>query len=76
MKKSYYFSNKIINSYKEHGGTPHLDYRFTSNRHTVFGQVYEGMEVVNDIAKVPTDENDKPIDEVKIIDISVKEIEE
>ena len=33
---------------------------------TVFGQVYEGIEVVDKIAEVKTDGNDKPLEEVKL----------
>ncbi len=32
-------------------------------QHTVFGQVIEGMEVVDAIAAVATDENDRPLEE-------------
>ena len=32
--------------------------------YTVFGQVYEGMDVVNTIAKVKTDSSDKPVEDV------------
>ncbi|GEB31707.1 peptidylprolyl isomerase [Brevibacillus parabrevis] len=42
--------------YKEIGGRAYLD-----NRHTVFGQVFEGMEVVDKIAAQKTDENAKPL---------------
>ena len=40
-------------------------------RHTVFGQVFEGMDVVDKIAKVDTDENDKPIESVVIESMEV-----
>ena len=44
-----------------------VDNNFLDGRHPVFGRVVEGMEVVDKIAKVQTDGNDRPVDEVKII---------
>ena len=55
-----------VAAYKEVGGTPWLDYH-----HTVFGQVYDGMDIVNKIASVAVDGRDKPLDDVKIIEIEV-----
>lgn len=53
---------KAIDVYKQYGGTPHLDYK-----HTVFGQVLEeDMAIVDKIAAVETDDNDKPTTDVKI----------
>ena len=52
---------EVIDAYKEAGGLPYLD-----NRYTVFGQVYEGMDVVDAIAAVDTDENDRPTEDVLI----------
>lgn len=42
--------------------TPWLD-----GHHTVFGKVLEGMDLVYRIGSLPTDSNDKPLDEVKIV---------
>ncbi len=51
---SQFFINLVNNNY--------LD-----DKHPVFGKVVEGMNVVDKIAKVQTDSNDKPVNEVKIL---------
>ncbi len=59
--------------YAEHGGNMHLDGAWRqSGGHTVFGQVYAGMEVVDAIAAVETDSNDKPATAVTIQSIEIK----
>ena len=50
-----------VEDYKALGGTPWLDYK-----HTVFGQVFDGMETVEKIAELETDGADKPLNEVWI----------
>ena len=56
-------------AYAELGGTPWLDFR-----HTVFGQVFEGMDVVDAIASVKVGMNDKPVEDVKIENIEIIEM--
>lgn len=61
-------NQEIKDLYEKVGGNPTLDgYYSTSGKgHTVFGQVFEGMEVINDIANQQTNSEDKPLEQIKI----------
>ena len=63
------FPAEAQESYKQLGGTPWLDFR-----HTVFGQVYSGMETVDRIAAVETGAMDKPVEDVSIVKIEVRQL--
>lgn len=62
------YPTEIIDAYKAQGGTPWLD-----QRHTVFGHVIEGLDIVENIAEVKTGAQDRPEEEVKIQTIEVAE---
>lgn len=61
-----YFPEPVIDEYIKNGGYPSLDLQYT-----VFGQVYEGMDVVDKIAAVKTNESDKPEQDVVIKSVEV-----
>lgn len=59
-------ADEVRETYHTLGGTPHLD-----GIYTVFGEVVTGLEVVDAIQNVATDENDRPIEDVVVTSIKV-----
>ena len=57
---------EMIEVYKTVGGTPHLD-----GQYTVFGEVTEGMDVVEEIQQAKTDKNDRPLEDIRILRATV-----
>ena len=66
--ESYMIPDSHRTIYKESGGIPHLDQNYT-----IFGEVVQGMDVVDSIAKVETDNQDRPVAPVRIL--GMREIE-
>ena len=57
---------EMIETYKTVGGTPHLD-----GQYTVFGEVTQGLDVVERIMQVETDKNDRPLNDVRILKLRI-----
>lgn len=55
------FTPEQVKAYTTVGGTPHLD-----NQYTVFGEVVEGLDIVDAIQKVKTNKGDRPEDDIKM----------
>ena len=66
---SQLYPEEVMNYYREQGGSAHLEYVF-GNGYSIFGQVFEGMEVVDAIAAAETDESDKPVQDITIESIT------
>lgn len=66
-------SDQVEKLYEENGGNPTLDgyYSTAGKGHTVFAQVFEGMDNVFALSKVETDSNDKPLEDVVIQSVKI-----
>jgi cyclophilin family peptidyl-prolyl cis-trans isomerase len=60
------FTDEQRDAYATTGGVPHLDAQYT-----VFGEVIEGLEIIDLIAAVEKGANDRPVADVKIIKMTV-----
>lgn len=60
--KGYRFPQAHRDAYTKIGGAPHLDQQYT-----IFGEVVEGLAVVDSIASRKTAGNDRPVDDIRII---------
>ena len=65
-EEPFRFTPEQVQAYTTVGGTPHLD-----GEYTVFGEVLEGMDVVDKIQQVKTDRNDRPEKDVVIQKVTV-----
>ncbi len=59
--KPYTFTDEQIKAYTTVGGTPHLD-----DNYTVFGEVTEGLNIIDEIAKQPVDKNGRPLKDIRM----------
>lgn len=66
LLEQYDWPTEIVEMYKKYGG-----YMSLYQGYTIFGQVIDGMDVVDEIAKTTTDGNDKPLEAVVIESIEV-----
>lgn len=67
-KTKFSYTDEQIEVYTTVGGAPFLD-----GQYTVFGEVVEGFDVIDKIAVVKTNDYDRPIDDIKIKEVSIEE---
>jgi len=61
QEAEYKFSDYQVETYTTIGGTPHLD-----GSYTVFGEVVNGIELIDKIAAVKTDKRDRPLKDIRM----------
>ena len=66
-EEKFRFTPEPIKAYSTIGGAPHLD-----GSYTVFGEVTEGMEVVDNIEIAKTNRADRPIENIRILKASIQ----
>ena len=68
QEPKFRFTPEQIEAYSTVGGAPHLD-----GSYTVFGEVVDGMGVVDGIEKVKTNRADRPLENVRILKATIEE---
>lgn len=68
-EKGVELTPQMIDDYIMQGGTPHLD-----GTYTVFGEVIQGMEIVDAIQRKETDKNDRPLQDIIIRKVIVEQV--
>lgn len=68
IKGGIKLTDEMISTYRKTGGTPHLD-----GTYTVFGEVTEGLDVIERIQAVMTDDDDRPVEDQRILKAIVVE---
>ncbi len=67
-EKGFHFTEKQLTTYTTIGGVPHLD-----GGYTVFGEIIEGQDIVDEISELKTDERDRPLEDVIIKKVKILE---
>lgn len=65
-RSTFEYTSEMQRAYRSVGGAPWLD-----GEYTIFGEVVEGMKVVLTIEKSKTDENDKPLKDIRILKATI-----
>lgn len=63
-EKGSLLTTEQVEVYTTQGGTPHLD-----GQYTVFGEIEEGLEVVEAIQQLPTRRGDRPVNDVVVLNM-------
>jgi CobQ-like glutamine amidotransferase family enzyme len=58
---AFTYTDEMVKVYAEVGGTPHLDQNYT-----VFGEVVEGLDIIDKIAATETAPGDRPVNDIKM----------
>lgn len=66
-EEKFRFTPEQIKAYSTIGGAPHLD-----GSYTVFGEVTEGIEVVDNIEIAKTNRADRPVENIRILKASIQ----
>ncbi len=67
LKQLFHFTPEQRKAYTTVGGIPFMD-----NEYTIFGEVTDGLEVLEKISEQPANHNDRPIKDIRILKAEIK----